>query len=417
MKKGRLLLFSYAFPPMQTQMTPVVTKAMAQLCRNGYEVDVLTSLPFSPYLGIDDSLLPYVEKHFGKIERITYPNTLLRKIRIRLNIFSTIPDLMFVLHKDMFNKLMNMELEQYDAIVTWSPFHSINPVMVKLKKHRPAICWLAQFSDPWAGNTLEQRKLIKLWSQREEPAAVAAADFIVHSSEFSRDLMMQDQSQEKRDRSAVCHHPFDETLFPQRARAINERITLRFIGMLFGRRSPEPLFQTLNLLLEQRPELRDKLNVELVGAMESSMLTSSAALALPQGLISHIKTVSYVESLEKMYDADILLLIEADVKNNLFVPSKLSDYMGACRPIVGLVSPGGSENILKKLGGWYAKPSDIDGICMALQNAIDYVIKESAEKESNEADLLWYDEKYRNQFSGQSVADKFIKILKEIKPS
>ena len=49
-KRGRLLLFSYAFPPMQTQMTPVVVKTMALLSRSGYEVDVLCAAPFSHHL-------------------------------------------------------------------------------------------------------------------------------------------------------------------------------------------------------------------------------------------------------------------------------------------------------------------------------------------------------------------------------
>ena len=126
--------------------------------------------------------------------------------------------------------------------------------------------------------------------------------------------------------------------------------------MLFERRTPEPLFQALNKLLERRPDLRDGLHVELVGHVERNMIDTQSAQSLPPGMITIIPPVSFMESLEKMYDADILVLIEASVTKNLFVPSKLSDYMGARTPIVGMVSPGASEDIINSLGGWYANP-------------------------------------------------------------
>lgn len=405
--RGRLLLFSYAFPPMQTQMTPTVIKPMAALSRNGYEIDVLCASPFSQYLGKDESLLPYVEKHFRKIIRLQPPNGLLGRLRLGSKVLSTTPDLMAILNRKSFNMLMEMDLDQYEAIVTWSPFHSINPVMRKLKERRPNVRWIAQFSDPWAGNPLEQRLLTNIWSDWQEPRAVAAADFIVHSSSYSRELMFKKHVSEMCTKSDVIPHPFDDALFPQRPKARNERITLRYIGVLFGRRSPEPLFQALSQLLERRPDMRGILHVELVGHMPREMLETVAAQSLPDDMVTHVQNVSYVESLEKMYDADILVLIEADVRQNLFVPSKLSDYMGARTPIVGIAPPGGSEDVLKELQCWHARPIDIDGIANALEAAIDYVVAGS--------NGLWCNEKYRTSFCSERVAGRFIEILDRAK--
>lgn len=403
---GRLLLFSYAFPPIQVQMTPAVVKPMAALARSGYEVDVLCAAPFLPYYPRDASLVPYAERHFSNFTTLYPPEDLLGRLRRRSKVLSVVPDPMIVLHRQAFNTLMRMDLGKYEAIITWSPFHSINPVMVKLKRHHPSVQWLAQFSDPWSRNPLELSRLKKLWDWWQEPNTLRMADFIVHSSSYSRDLMVNGHSAEIRNKTSVIPHPFDEQLYPARPKAKNKQITLRHIGVLFDRRSPEPLLQALNNILRRRPQLSGELVVELVGTVPLEMLQTPAAQSLPPGMIRHVASVSYLESLEMMYDADILLLIEADTKLNLFVPSKLSDYMGACTPIVGVAPPGGSEDIIRGLGCWQARPSDIDGIARAVEAAVDYVASGSREP--------WCNEDYRRQFSSDLIAGRFIDILKNL---
>lgn len=404
---GRLLLFSYAFPPVQTQMTPAVVKPMVALARQGYEVDVLCAAPFSQFLGIDESLLPYAEKNFHNIMRLHPPKGFVGRFLLRSNTLSKSPDLMSVLHDAAFAMLMNMDLDQYQTIMTWSPFHSVNPVMVRLKKNRPRVRWIAQFSDPWARNPLENSWLRKIWNWWHEPRAVEAADFIIHSSGYSLKLMMEGRAAEIMNKTEVIPHPFDDALYPMRPKTKNKRITLRYIGMLFGRRSPEPLFQALNELFARRQDMKGGLHVELVGYVPHEMLETPAARSLPVDTVSHVPGVSYVESLAKMYDADILVLIEADVKKNLFVPSKLADYMGACTPIVGIAPPGGSEDILKGLKCWGAPPSDIKGIAGALEAAVDYVASCSKDP--------WCDEEYRLTFSSSQIVRRFSKIVEMVK--
>ncbi|WP_447922498.1 hypothetical protein [Achromobacter aegrifaciens] len=403
--KGRILLFSYAFPPMQVQMTAAVYKPMAAIVRSGYEVDVLCADSFCAELPLDHSLVPFAGKTFGKIERLRPDSGLLDRLRTTLRV-GRVPDLMAGLRESAYRKLMDMDLSRYDAVMTWSPFHSINAVMTRVKRARPAVKWLAQFSDPWAGNPLEVSRLTKAWNAWHEPRAVAAADFIVHSSRYSLDLMMRDQPESVRRRTDVIAHAYDEALFPQRPKAQNERIVLRYAGVLYGRRSPEPLFQALARLFARRPELRDKLCVELVGLVPPEMLASDAARSLPEGTVRALGNVSFVESLAHMYDADILLLIEANIRQNLFLPSKLSDYIGADTPIVGLTPAGGSEDAMKQLGCWHARPSDVEGIEKAVEGAVDHVRERKGSP--------WCDQAYRDTFSGTQIARRFGDILERL---
>ncbi|MDI6794866.1 MAG: hypothetical protein QME81_18700 [bacterium] len=75
-----------------------------------------------------------------------------------------------------------------------------------------------------------------------------------------------------------------------------------------------------------------------------------------------------------MVNSDLLMLIDApDEKGSLFFPSKLADYIGSGKPILGMTPlNGASANILRKLGCPVVDPKDVEGI----QNAILKVYEE-----------------------------------------
>lgn len=404
---GKILLFSYAFPPMQVQMTPAVFKPMAAIARQGYDIDVVCADSFCRELPLDDSLVPHAERLFPNITRLNPPGGIHVWLQKKSRILSRVPDLMTVLDRSAYEYLMDIDLSCYDAVMTWSPFHSINPVMVKIKKARRNVRWIAQFSDPWAGNPLEVSRLNKMWNERHEPKTVLAADHIVHSSAYSLDLMMKSLPHDLRRKTSVLPHVFNTDLYPQRPKARNEQIIMRYAGVLYGRRSPAPVFQAMNKLFERRKDLSGKVVVELVGQVPQEMLQTAAARSLPPGSIRIIQNVSYLKSLELMYDADILLLIEADVRQNLFLASKVSDYLGADTPIVGLVPPGASEDVLAGLGCWYARPSDIPAITDALERAVGHV----AAKDGSP----WCNEDLRMTYGGEHVAGRFLEIIERLR--
>jgi hypothetical protein len=401
---GRVLLFAYAFPPMQVQMTPAVFKPMAALARLGYEVDVVCAGSFCKELPLDDSLLPMAERTFRDVTRLEPSVRGLRAwAHQRWKTLTRVPDLMTVLHDPAYEHMMDRDLASYDAVMTWSPFHSINAVMSRVKRQRRNVHWIAQFSDPWAGNPLEIHRLCKLWNSWQEPRAVGAADHIVHSSPYSLELMFRGARARKLSKTSVLPHVFNTELYPARPKARNGQIVMRYVGVLYGRRSPEPVFQALNRLFERRPQLRGQVVVELVGLVPPEMLQTQAALALPPGTVRTVAQVGYLESLQLMYDADILLLIEADVRRNLFLASKVSDYVGANTPIVGLVPPGASEEAMQGLGAWHARPSDIPGIERALEAAVDHV--RAGGRES------WCNDAFRRTLGGEHVAGQFAEII------
>jgi glycosyltransferase involved in cell wall biosynthesis len=405
-RKRSLLLFSYAFPPMAVPMASYVAKMMVGCCEQGYAVDAVSAEMFHAQIGRDESLEPYVMSHVNTMMRLR-PSGPVAWLRQRSRRWSTTPDPMQMLAGSARRLLEAMPLEEYAAVVTFSPFHAVNPVMVAIKQRRPRVRWVAQFGDPWANNPLERSAARRRWSARNEPETVASADRLLFTAPNARDLMLAGQPEGLRAKTAIVPHCWDPALYPAlRPRPTDDKIRLRHIGTLFERRSPESLFQAIALLLRRRPELHDRLALELVGSVPSAMLATAAARALPPGLVTSLGIVPYLRSLELMNGADILVLIEPDVASNLFVPSKAVDYLGSGRPIVALAPPGGSRDLLARMNAWQAGPSDVAAIADCLEDALRYV--ECA------GPTPWYAAEFRDSLRHTSVARLLLDVVEDV---
>ena len=344
-----------------------------------------------------------IKENFSNVHRV--------KQAFKYNKFSNIfgfGDIMSRLSHSMIKKMMAMDLESYDAIITFSPFHSINNIMSEVKKRKKNIFWVAQFGDPWANNPLELQKMRKFLERVQERKMLQNIDSLIHNSKNSLDLMLKNNSRNRAFPNAVLPHMFTKGLYPKRPKATNAKTIFRYVGTLFGNRSPEPIFKAFLKLFERRNDLLDQIKLEFIGKIyPDAMLKTQACLSLPKGMLSVIPSATYVKSLEFMYDADILLLIEADVNKNLFFPSKLADYMGANTPIVGISSSGVSKEICQKLGTWCVDSVDISLLSEALEQAIDYCHSKNKKN--------WCNEAYRKTFESHVVVRNFINFIKEAK--
>src|ERR1700674_2473892 len=186
--KARILLLSYAFPPIQVPMAPVATKLAVGLAKLGCHVHVVCGPPLEPRL--DASLLPYARQNAASIRQISFNGwkRILSRLQERVGVHK---DEMHFLRGHMTDIVQKLLVNNYTAVLTLSPFHSINLIMTSLKKRHPNIRWIAQFSDPWAGNPLETSSVRReAWSRDHEVRTVRAADRLVFTSAPARDLML-----------------------------------------------------------------------------------------------------------------------------------------------------------------------------------------------------------------------------------
>jgi len=406
--QSSVLVVGYAFPPIHVQMSPVMARLVAGLHRLGYAVDVICADPGVWYLPRENSLVDYVTAHCRRVQRLVPSRSLGRALAHRVRRLRDLPDCMEQLQDSAVAAVLAAGPSSYAGVITVSPFHSVNPVMVRVKRDYPDLTWIAHFCDPWAGNPLEPRWDVRRWNLWREPQTLRAATYVTHSSPQALEMVLAAYPFLRPERTRVIPHVFDAALYPSRPKCHNAKVTLRSLGTLFGRRTPRPLFLALARLLERRPDLRERVQLELIGLVEPGMLDGPAAEALPPGMVRHRETIPYGESLALMYDADILLVIEADVVATPFVPSKVTDYMGANTPIIGIAPAGGCREILDRLGCPTAAPDDIVGIMAALEVSIDAVLRNRG--------AAWCDDAFRRSFDLVSGAAVFASLLRSGPP-
>lgn len=294
-----------------------------------------------------------------------------------------------------------------DAIVTFGSPMSDHLIGVELKK-RYGLPWLAHFSDPWVDNPFNRHdRLTRALNLSLERKVMATADTLIFTSEETIELVMSKYPAEWRTKARVLPHAFDSSLFPSQSKQTDSKLTVRYLGDLYGRRTPQPLVDALRHILDVEPEALSDVSFELIGPTYDLPLEKLKLETLPAGLISLKAPVKYLESLSLMANADGLLVIDAPMEKSVFLPSKLIDYVGAGRPILGLTPPGAASDLITRLGGFVADPSN----AVAVAETIGVFLSFLRERKNRHSET-WGLREVRSPYEAHSVAKAFEEMVR-----
>jgi hypothetical protein len=399
----RILLLSYAFPPLAMPEAVLATKRMAGLSA---AVDVICAAPPAG-MRKDHSLDDYAARHFCNITRIQ-PGRAWRWAPLpRLGRILTVPDPFVLLNGAARRAAIAKGLDRYAALVTWSQWHSVHLVPLAMDLHGvPRPPWLAHFSDPWVRNSFRTDGPIGLRLNRAlERRVLASADRVLFTSDETMQLTMGGHPDSWRAKARVLPHAFDPALYPRVPRGTGPRreLILRYLGTFYGPRSPEPLFRALVNLEARRPDALRGVRVEIIGSVEGEARQTAAARSLVPGRVSIVSPVDYLTSLRLMEEADLLLIVDAPARLSPFLPSKLIDYLGARRPIFGITPAGAAASLIESLGGWVADPTRPDEIASGLERALSAVAAGRADD--------FGDETVRRRYSVETVRGEMEVLL------
>ncbi|WP_346353525.1 hypothetical protein [Azotosporobacter soli] len=259
-----------------------------------------------------------------------------------------------------------------DAIVTFGNPMSDHLIGLKFKELFPDVPWVAHFSDPWVDNPFRRNDfLCRKFNRRMEEEVINKAEKVIFTSLETKQLVMQKYLHINADKAVVLAHSYDTNLYESQKYNNSEKaILFRHVGNFYGHRTPEPLFKALAILQRRNAAILENIRVELIGGIPRRMLISPAYQALPKGLVEVKKAVGYQESLQKMQEADVLLVIDAPAEKSVFLPSKLIDYVGAGVDLFGITPQGTSEKLIRDLGGTVIDPFDVEGIAKMIERVI-----------------------------------------------
>jgi hypothetical protein len=300
-----------------------------------------------------------------------------------------------------------IEKEQPALLVSFGHPMSDHLVGLEIRK-RYRLPWIAHFSDPWTDNPFNKYGVLsKSLNLSLERKVIEAASIVIFTSDETRDLVMRKYPKSCEDKARVLPHAFDPTRYLQSA-GCTDKLVIRHLGVFYGPRTPKPLFQALQLILESNPSEFEDVVFELVGWVDESVLESTSLDQLPSGLVVLTKPVNYQESLSLMSTADGLLVIDAPTSEGIFLPSKLIDYVGSGRPIMGFTPRGAASKVIQDLGGWVASSTDAKETVGVLRTFISCV-----RKLRQGGNSTWGNPAVRERYQVSNVARDFESLLSE----
>lgn len=339
----KVLLITYAFPPNNYAESYVTVKTMGNLPQT--QTDVVYCQNLTP--NQDSSLNQYVKSHFGKIyicKKSWMTNKYLGFIFEKIGL-AQLPDIHILNTSNVLNKLSTIDFSQYSAVVTRSQWHSIHIAFLIAKyKFKIKQKWVACLSDPWVDNPYQQYNLIQKYLNNilEKIVFKTASKIIVTSSTIQKNY--QRKYSMFRNKIYSIPHGFDPILYPKiyRPKVPTSPITIKYLGSFYGDRNPETIFKAIKLI-----QKKSNIIIEIIGDQNPNTKKLIDKYKL-NDLVKILPSVNYRESLKLMMTADILLVIDAPIKNSPFFTSKVIDYLGSNRPILAITPKNSATEILLK---------------------------------------------------------------------
>lgn len=254
--------------------------------------------------------------------------------------------------------------DPFDLVYSTSP-HATAHVIAKKLAARAGTPWVTDFRDPWYEDPPEPGAPagpIYRWANRTlEAGVIRASTRVVASTTQLRDLLQTRYAGQPKEKFLAILNGYDEADFqalPELVQVQQERLTILHAGSINGDfRDPRPLFAALRANAQAGKIDLDKICVRFIGPgqyAESQAIRQSVAELQLGKCIEFLPRVSYEESLQALSRADVLLLLQASPDTASLVPAKLYEYLRAYRPVLALVCPGATVDVLDTTGGGWA---------------------------------------------------------------
>jgi len=166
-----------------------------------------------------------------------------------------------------------------------------------------------------------------------EKVALSRVDRAMFTSESNRQAYISDGLVAP-EKTGFIPQFFEESLYDRSLRWDGESFNIIYAGNFdrTGRRTPEVFLKALGGFLKKHSEAIGKVRFDFYGRWWPEHGQFVEALEL-QDIVKIHPAVPYEEYLKVLQTSAMLLLVTSPV-HNLFIPGKLTDYLGACRPIL-----------------------------------------------------------------------------------
>jgi glycosyltransferase involved in cell wall biosynthesis len=386
--KKNLLMISYPFPPNASAGAVRSERFARYLPKFGWSVDVVTiEAREDMYLdkGRIENLGEHVKLHptrtidpWLRLQKKVPRNRFLKVVRnILLRLFSFPDHMVFWVPFALIEGIKISRSQRIDAVYTTSPPHSthIGGMLLSLLLRIP---WIADYRDPWSfkPDIYRVKSKVLKWIERAiDKRIVCTADLVITNTERARQRLLQtfpEIIQEK----VVCITNGWEPLFDFEDYDFSGRqFVIMHAGTFYPKFNPYELFYALaRWRVGRQPDgvspFEDVL-VVLLGSGDAKTKKVVKDLKLDD-IVEFRSYMSLHDAHKAMRKAHMLwtsLGVHKDGEMSL--PSKIFEYIGVRRPIIGFFPDGDAAALIRSSGtGIVFESDDLDKIIEAIYNAI-----------------------------------------------
>jgi len=278
--------------------------------------------------------------------------------------------------------------------------------------------WVANLNDPWEFHQFP----IGIPVQTPTKRYVALSNFWMRRTLRHADLITYPSNRLYHYQRTFSAIPHQSQIFPHvgnnqfmsdggEATGSSANFHLIHAGKLgsneFTGRSTAVLLEGLHLFLNECEDARHLTRLTLVGPEDLATQAHVRRLGLDETVVSVGRT-DYEDSLKYIESASVCVLVEAEMPEGIFLPSKIADYISARKPILALSPRIGVVADLVPGGGiTRVDPGDACGVRDAIRGLyIDFRRGNLARRGPSGLQV--------DQFRPEIVANRFLKTLREL---
>ncbi len=376
MKRRRLLIVAYFFPPLAGGGVHRVLSFTRHLPSHGWDCSVVCAGP-RDYWVIDPSLEARVDPA-TEVLRVEGGSGLAAWLRLKprtvgrrpgssfarlraLSDWALFPDSYAGWAKRATRRALARLSHGVDVLLTSSPPDSVHLVGLAAKRRRP-VPWVADFRDPWMG--LHFRTPPTTWHRRRherlEREVLRLADRVLAASRTHADRLRACFTADGLDPARVLHvangyePAVDAGEFPAPR---DDAWVVAYTGTLSLMPDVGVFLEALHDLLARLPEARRRLRARLVGPFDLGYQDRAGALGLT-GIVEFTGPRPHAEARAEQRAAGLLVHWQPREFPTM-VPGKLYEYLESGRPIVAVLDPTTeAAELLRRAGGTVVPPGD-----------------------------------------------------------
>jgi glycosyltransferase involved in cell wall biosynthesis len=355
------LLIAYSFPPIPNAESIVTVNMVNAMEQWNWQSVICTVKPTNNPAGIDATLCDFIPPSSEIFRSMKYPigklSHLLNILKLKLfaKLLGSLPDesiYWYPTAKRQVKKILNTRSCQ---VIHSRSAPQVGNFLGLYAKKKSGLPWIAHFSDPWVDNPYNQIRwptIVKL-HHRWEKQIIKNADILSFTNQEACQLVMAKYPDKWIEKCCIIPHGY-KTMRQNNAKCddFNKKyLNILYLGSFYGKRNPLNLFKALRQLRQNCPEL-SKFKIWLIGRMPHETYKKIIKEYNIDDIVCLRKAVSHRKALSYARAADVLLTLDTECDNSdIFLESKLIEYLGFAKPIYGIVAPDGkSDKLLKSAG-------------------------------------------------------------------